>query len=127
MFATTLEECIITPEEIQVLNDVAHKCHMQAKIMGWHKRPREDGTRFALIHSEISEALEANRKTTMDDHLPHRCGEEVELADAVIRIFDHIGLKGMDIGAAMAEKGVYNQNRADHQLANRNLAGGKQY
>ena len=47
--------------------------------------------KLALIHSEISEALEADRKDLMDDHLPHRKGIEVELADAMIRILDLAG------------------------------------
>lgn len=41
-----------------------------------------------LIISELSEALEAARKSLMDDKLPHRDGVEVELADTVIRCLD---------------------------------------
>lgn len=66
---------------------------------------------LALIHSEISEALEADRKDLMDDKLPHRKGLEVELADAMIRIFDMSGGLGMDLGGALVEKLEYNTNR----------------
>jgi hypothetical protein len=53
------------------------------------------GEKIALIHSELSEALEANRKTLMDDKLPHRPGLDVELADAILRDTDLIGVLGL--------------------------------
>lgn len=88
---------------------------------------RNNGELIALIHSELSEALEADRKGLMDDKLPHRAGLEVELADAVIRIFDMAGGLGLDLGNALAEKLVYNAQRADHKPENRVKAGGKKY
>ena len=66
---------------------------------------------LALIHSEISEALEADRKDLMDDKLPHRKGLEVELADAFIRICDMAGGLSMDLGGAVEEKLAYNTTR----------------
>ena len=83
--------------------------------------------KIALIHSELSEALEAHRKNLMDDKLPHRQGVEVELADAVIRIADLAGALGLDLGGAIAEKMIYNENRLDHKVENRVKAGGKAY
>jgi hypothetical protein len=50
---------------------------------------RNKGELLALIHSEISEALEGERKDLMDDKLPHRKMAEVELVDAIIRILDY--------------------------------------
>jgi hypothetical protein len=85
------------------------------------------GTMIALIHSELSEALEAQRKNLMDDHLPNRKGIEAELADAIIRIFDLSAQQGLDIGGAVVEKFLYNMNRADHKKENREKAGGKQF
>jgi NTP pyrophosphatase (non-canonical NTP hydrolase) len=82
---------------------------------------------IALIHSELSEALEADRKNLMDDKLPHRNGLEVELADAVIRIFDMAGGLGLDLGGALAEKLVYNMSREDHQVGHRLSENGKKY
>lgn len=69
------------------------------------------GQLIALQHSELSEALEADRKDLMDDKLPHRKGLEVELADAVIRIFDTAGGLDMDLGGAIIEKLEYNTSR----------------
>jgi NTP pyrophosphatase (non-canonical NTP hydrolase) len=71
--------------------------------------------------------MEGDRKDLMDDKLPHRKMREVELADAVIRIFDLAGAYGMDLGEAIAEKMAYNQSREDHKIANRAQSGGKSY
>ena len=75
----------------------------------------------------ISEAMEGARKGLMDDKLPNRPMLEVELADAVIRIFDMAGGLGLDLPGAMADKLAFNATRADHQLANRAADGGKKF
>lgn len=66
---------------------------------------------IALMHSELSEALEADRKDLMDDKLTHRKGLEVELADAVIRIMDFSQGKDLDVDGAVLEKLNYNKTR----------------
>jgi NTP pyrophosphatase (non-canonical NTP hydrolase) len=88
---------------------------------------RNIGELLCLVHSEISEAMEGHRKGLMDDKLPHRPMIEVELADAVIRIFDMAGGLGLDLGGAFQEKMAYNAVRADHKHENRKAAGGKKY
>lgn len=47
--------------------------------------------RLILMISELTECMEAERKSLMDDHLPHRKGAEVEMADFVIRCLDILG------------------------------------
>lgn len=83
--------------------------------------------KLMLTVSELSEAMEGDRKNLPDDKLPHRPMREVELADAVIRIFDLAGGFGLDLGGAIAEKLAFNAQRPDHKIAHRQAAGGKQY
>lgn len=80
-----------------------------------------------LIVSEIAEAMEGERKGLMDDKLPHRKMAEVELADALIRIFDYAGAFQLDLDGAIAEKRAYNAIRADHTKEGRLAAGGKKW
>lgn len=90
-------------------------------------RPHIIGEKIALIHSEISEAMEGHRKNLMDDKLPHRKMIEVELADALIRIGDLAGVLNLDLGSAVVEKMNYNSVREDHKVEVRLKDGGKSY
>ncbi|CEF89400.1 hypothetical protein [Pseudomonas phage vB_PaeM_C2-10_Ab08] len=78
-----------------------------------------------LVTTEIAEAAEGVRKDLMDDHLPERKMEEVELADAIIRIMDYANVRGLDVAGAMIEKIEYNMTRADHKREARLAEGGK--
>lgn len=111
-------------------------CHDLARKSGWWDElatmPEEYkkyyfATKRELIHSELSEALEGARKGKMDDHLPHRKAEEVEMADAIIRILDYAGGRNLDITGALFEKLGYNQTRVDHKREHRAADGGKQF
>lgn len=80
-----------------------------------------------LVVSELSEAMEGHRKSLKDDKLPWRSMFEVELADAIIRIFDiAAGLK-LDLGGAFVEKMAFNAQRPDHKLEARRAEHGKKY
>lgn len=112
---------------IDDINELCRICHGSAFAAGWWDKPKENGTRFMLIVSEIAEAMEGDRKNIMDDHLPHRKMVECELADALIRIFDMAGGLGIDLGGAFAEKLHYNQTRLDHTREARAAEHGKKY
>lgn len=88
---------------------------------------RNTGEMLMLMVSELAEAMEGDRKNLMDDKLPHRPMIEVELADAVIRIFDFAAGKGLDLGGAFVEKMTYNEKRHDHTVEGRLAEGGKKY
>jgi hypothetical protein len=85
------------------------------------------GEKIALIHSELSEMLEYVRKGGADKHLPNRAGEEVEAADALIRLLDFCAWRGLDIGNAVIEKLAYNATREDHKREARLAEGGKKF
>jgi len=91
------------------------------------KKDRNIGELLCLIHSEISEAMEGARKGLMDAHLKHRPMMEVELADAIIRIFDLAESQNFNLGETIYEKLEYNKNRADHKINNRLKEGGKKF
>lgn len=122
-----MSEFLLTAEEIKTLNAIQTKLYESAKAAGWHNKPREFGTGMALIHSEVSEALEGYRKDKMDDHLPDQKNAPVELADAFIRICDEMGKHNWQLGTLTALKHAYNQIRPDHKLEARALPGGKSF
>lgn len=118
----------------EITQDLVDECHEAALKGGWwhdvrtgERLNRNKGELLMLIVSEVAEAMEGERKGCMDKHLPHRKQAEVELADALIRIFDYAGGMGYDLGGALAEKLQYNAHRADHKPENRAKAGGKAF
>jgi NTP pyrophosphatase (non-canonical NTP hydrolase) len=122
----------ITVGPSYVINSLCKEVH-KANQQWWHdletgeKLDRNVGEMLCLVHSEISEALEGYRKNQMDSHLPHRKAIEVELADALIRIFDLGAGLGLDLGGAYEEKMAYNAVRADHKREARLADGGKKF
>lgn len=120
--------------DIDGLRDAVARCHAVSVSAGWWSDLKtgepiqcNKGELLMLIVSEIAEAMEAERKNLMDDKLPHRRGAEIELADAVIRIFVYCGAHGYDLAGAYAEKLEYNRTRADHKPENRAKDGGKAF
>ena len=87
---------------------------------------RNVGEIIALIHSELSEGLEAARKDLPSDHIAGFSGLEEELADAIIRICDFAEAANLRLGEALVAKLHFNLGRPDHDLATR-TSGGKQF
>ena len=67
--------------------------------------------KLQLVNSELGEATEGIRSAEMDGHCPHFTSEEIEVADAVIRICDYAGAFDLRLVEAIAAKLEYNQTR----------------
>jgi len=82
-----------------------------AKAHGFHSVQHE-GIGIALMHSELSEALEAYRHgNPPSEHIPDFSGVEEELADLVIRVMDHGAARNLRIAEAVVAKMAFNASR----------------
>lgn len=116
-----------------MLNELANKIYTNAVYKGFYENGAATnvGERMALIHSEVSEALEADRNgkyagkevatlvNQIDDPETFKAKfeelikdtHEDELVDVIIRALDHAAFKGIDIDAHVKAKMRYNSMR----------------
>lgn len=104
------------PNDLSVINTIDALCKVandNAQEKGFWDEPNpNNGEKIALMHSELSEALEYLRQgNPADDHLPQFEGAVVELADVMIRIFDLCGRHKWPLGDALLAKMKYNKGR----------------
>lgn len=84
----------------EIIKDI----HNNAVVHGWWDNKRSLGEVLALIHSELSEALEEYRNNTPALYYKELKPEglAVELADVIIRIYDYFGYINVDAREAFA-------------------------
>ncbi len=101
------------------MGDLQRQVHETAKEKGWWDRDRQFPELIALMHSELSEALEAWRAGPIHYYLgepdegvlakPEGWG--IELADCVIRIMDACAWYGVPLEKLIQTKMRYNETR----------------
>ena len=91
---------------------VSSKINCIANEKGFWRCNRSHGEVLALIHSEVSEALEALRTKSSSTKIPGFLGVEEELADVVIRIMDYSMQYNFNLPAAILSKMKYNEGRS---------------
>jgi NTP pyrophosphatase (non-canonical NTP hydrolase) len=98
---TSLEQQIVS----YVLQALVTDIHTIARAKGWHDKRVPLPVHLALIHSEVSEALEADRKGFGAEKVAE------ELADVVIRVMDTAAAHGLDLPGALLAKMARNKTR----------------
>lgn len=121
------------------INDLIAEAHENAVAHGFWESDRPFAEQIALMHSELSEALEEFRDGRGLDKVYYSCqyskvhnvplghckknitcaqceygkpeGIPIELADAIIRICDACGQYGIDLDRAIRLKMEYNKTR----------------
>lgn len=113
-----------------MINELSKRIHKANIEKGFYENKKNIGEMLALIHSEVSEALECDRKDKFtivnmdvlngwlqDDEFKNHFKRDVkdtfedELADIMIRVMDLAAHKGINLEAHIAAKMRYNSLR----------------
>ena len=98
--------------EFGAMSGVAHANSREKGFWPPRVADANQGEKIALMHSELSELLEAVREDDPpSEKIPGFSSSEEELADVVIRVGDYAAAHGLDVGGAILAKHAYNRGR----------------
>jgi NTP pyrophosphatase (non-canonical NTP hydrolase) len=100
------EDYMIKEKYTKTIEVLCKEAYETATSKGWHDDPRSFGEFISLVHAEVSEALEADRRNEGKERIAE------ELADVLIRIFDGAIEFGLDIETAVLTKMSFNKTRS---------------
>jgi NTP pyrophosphatase (non-canonical NTP hydrolase) len=89
----------------KTVKELCSEAFQIARSKGWHEESRAFSTALALVHAEVSEALEADRREEGKERVAE------ELADVCIRVFDLSEEFGLDLETAIYTKMEFNKTR----------------
>jgi NTP pyrophosphatase (non-canonical NTP hydrolase) len=110
-------------EDVKTLRELFNQAEFSGFQSNWKRDALEEaidrltarnlGEQIALMHSELSEALEWERKCpgAKSDHIPEFTGLEEEFADVLIRICDTSAQRKLRLGEAVIAKMEFNSTR----------------
>jgi NTP pyrophosphatase (non-canonical NTP hydrolase) len=97
---------------VESFNEMCGEVNDLARRNGFWDDSPSTAEKIALCHSELSEALEADRhKNPPDDKISEFTGMEAELADLVIRTMDLAAQRNLRLGEAIIAKHKFNLTR----------------